>query len=131
MTQIHIFPEGKVNQPRMKISDGLMRFKWGVSQMVLRSEQPPVIIPMYLQGFDNVMPEDRTYLKFLPKLGKKITVSFGSPAGITHEVQGALQEWRKAGTPSFADPLDPEAAVRSRIAEILRNAVHNLGDSLK
>jgi monolysocardiolipin acyltransferase len=28
--QIHIFPEGKINQPTINPDGGLFRFKWGV-----------------------------------------------------------------------------------------------------
>jgi len=41
---------------------------------------PPLIIPMWLTGFDKLMPEHRSFpYKYLPKLGIKLGVAFGKP----------------------------------------------------
>lgn len=40
----------------------------------------PLIIPMWLTGFDKLMPEGRPFpFKFFPKLGVKLGVAFGDP----------------------------------------------------
>lgn len=49
-TQIHIFPEGKVNQHKMNPPGGLFRFKWGIGRIIMDSEVMPEIIPMWLSG---------------------------------------------------------------------------------
>lgn len=48
--QIHIFPEGKVNQHKMNPAGGLFRFKWGVGRIIMDSKIMPEIIPMWISG---------------------------------------------------------------------------------
>ncbi|KAI9502147.1 tafazzin exon 5 and exon 9 deleted variant long form, partial [Coemansia spiralis] len=38
---VHVFPEAKVNQ-----ENELLRFKWGVSRMIMEAERTPIVIPM-------------------------------------------------------------------------------------
>lgn len=81
---VHLFGEGKVCQPpRYPQVNGvthLQRFKWGVGRVVMEANVLPLIIPMWLTGFDKLMPEGRPIpLKFLPKLGVKLGVAFGDP----------------------------------------------------
>ncbi|KAG8905673.1 hypothetical protein FRB99_008446 [Tulasnella sp. 403] len=131
---IHIFPEGKVNQVKLHSERGLLRFKWGVSHMMLKAKQPPLVIPMYLEGFDDVMPENRGFPKFLPRLGAKIRVTFGDPTGITEEVHSAINRWKlelpNKGGESQTEGLDNEARVRISLTEVLQRAVKNLGDKV-
>jgi len=52
---------------------------------------PPVIIPMWLTGFDNLMPENRPFpWKFIPRLGCKLSITFGNPLS-PQEIQAALR----------------------------------------
>jgi len=52
--------------------------------------QPPIIIPMWLTGFDELMPENRSApWKFLPKAGVSLSVTFGNPVN-NEEVREAL-----------------------------------------
>ncbi|KAJ1795718.1 Lyso-phosphatidylcholine acyltransferase, partial [Coemansia sp. RSA 2399] len=48
---VHVFPEARVNQ-----ESELLRFKWGVSRMIMESERIPIVIPMYLSGMSKVLP---------------------------------------------------------------------------
>lgn len=71
---IHVFPEGFIHQhPSVR----MRYFKWGVSRLILESEPLPTIIPMFIAGTENVMPESRTFPRFLPRVGKKIRIAFG------------------------------------------------------
>lgn len=71
---VHIFPEGRIHQQ----SDGTMRyFKWGVSRLILEAEPAPDIVPMYIEGFENVMHESRGWPRFLPRAGKSVRITFG------------------------------------------------------
>lgn len=81
---VHLFGEGKVCQPpRYPQVNGvthLQRFKWGVGRVVMEANVLPLIIPMWLTGFDKLMPEGRPFpSKYLPKLGVKLGVAFGDP----------------------------------------------------
>ncbi|KAG8942361.1 hypothetical protein FRC04_003814 [Tulasnella sp. 424] len=128
---IHIFPEGKVNQVKLHPGRGLLRFKWGVAHMMLRARVPPKVIPMYLEGFDDVMPENRGFPRFLPRLGSKIRVTFGEPAEITQEVGDVIREWKSQPHGKMEeDEADPEAGVRIALTDVLQRAVRRLGDSV-
>ena len=71
---IHIFPEGKVHQH----PDKTMRyFKWGVARLILEAEPLPQIVPMWIDGFSEVMHETRQTPRWVPRAGKTVKVVFG------------------------------------------------------
>ncbi|WAR57859.1 hypothetical protein PtB15_5B89 [Puccinia triticina] len=80
---VHIFPEGKVNQSRLNkssINPELLRFKWGVSRLVLESKHEPIILPMWLKGFDHVMPEGRpSPYNMMPRLNQSLSIKISHP----------------------------------------------------
>lgn len=91
---VHLFGEGKVNQPpNYPRSHGvarLPRFKWGVGRILMETAIPPVIIPMWLTGFDKLMPEHRVSpYKYFPKLGIRLGVAFGDPIPV-EEIMAVL-----------------------------------------
>jgi monolysocardiolipin acyltransferase len=46
----------------------------------METPQPPIIIPMWITGFDKLMPEGRRFpFKFMPRLGAQLSVTFGDP----------------------------------------------------
>ncbi|EPQ29195.1 uncharacterized protein PFL1_03482 [Pseudozyma flocculosa PF-1] len=73
---IHLFPEGYVN---VGTTTKLRRFKWGLSRMILEAQQTPVVVPIWITGFDRLMPEPRSWPKFLPRLGASVSITFGEP----------------------------------------------------
>jgi len=89
---IHIFPEGRINQS----PDKTMRyFKWGVARLILEPVECPDIVPMFIEGLDQIMPEDRKFPRFIPRMGKKITITFGKELD-TETVFGDLRKrWRE------------------------------------
>ncbi|KAF8204854.1 hypothetical protein BJ912DRAFT_840407 [Pholiota molesta] len=82
---VHLYGEGKVNQPHTYPLDEdgqarLPRFKWGVGRILMEAKVPPVVIPMWLTGFDKLMPEGRAFpYKYLPRIGARLTITFGDP----------------------------------------------------
>ncbi|KAK0674248.1 putative lysophosphatidylcholine acyltransferase [Cercophora samala] len=71
---VHVFPEGLVHQhPDVD----LRYFKWGVARLILESEPSPDVVPMFIDGTQKCMAEDRGFPKFLPRVGKKVKVTFG------------------------------------------------------
>ncbi|KAJ7162548.1 acyltransferase-domain-containing protein [Mycena crocata] len=93
---VHFFGEGKINQPNTYPQhDGvayLPRFKWGVGRVLMEVSALPIIIPMWLSGFDTLMPEGRSFpYNYLPRPGKHISVTFGEPLD-----PGELEELRMA-----------------------------------
>lgn len=72
-------------------------FKWGVARLILEPDVCPDIVPMWIEGHNEIYPEDRKILRPFPRLGKKCAVWFGQNVGGAKE--GAFQElrerWRK------------------------------------
>lgn len=92
---VHLFGEGKVNQPpdypRTNGVARLPRFKWGVGRILMETAVPPLIIPMWLTGFDKLMPEHRSFpYKYFPRLGIRLGVVFGDPMP-AEEITAALR----------------------------------------
>ncbi|TLS29804.1 hypothetical protein PpBr36_00333 [Pyricularia pennisetigena] len=74
---VHIFPEACVHQHPER---ALRYFKWGVARLVLESgPEPPDVVPMFIDGTDCVMSEDRGFPRFLPRIGRRVRVVFGEP----------------------------------------------------
>ncbi|KAF1961765.1 hypothetical protein CC80DRAFT_531584 [Byssothecium circinans] len=71
---VHIFPEGMIHQSEAKT---MRYFKWGVSRLILESDPMPDIVPMWIEGLDEVMHESRTFPRFLPRPFKNISITFG------------------------------------------------------
>ncbi|KAF9452156.1 acyltransferase-domain-containing protein [Macrolepiota fuliginosa MF-IS2] len=162
---VHLYGEGKVNQPDTYTQDAngfarLPRFKWGVGRMVMESKTPPVIIPMWLTGFEQLMPEGRAFpYKYFPRPGAELTVTFGNPIS-TKTIRQGLQGWDSGLVSGSVDKdEDPKgwlvdevqrrserrhreapegtaraaeelSKVRARVTAIIHDAVENLGRSV-
>ncbi|EED84205.1 predicted protein [Postia placenta Mad-698-R] len=126
---IHLFGEGKVNQPATDPAQDpakLLRFKWGVGRIVMETANTPVIIPMWLTGFDRLMPEGRSFpWKFIPRPRISLSVTFGKPID-ANEIRNALHTHRAtpgvSGSTSggLSDPRRPHEEQKS--SEISRAA---------
>jgi hypothetical protein len=66
---VHVFPEGGVN-----VTHDWMRLKWGVARIVMDAKVPPLVIPIWHEGLEDVLPNRSPYI---PKIGKKVTVVIG------------------------------------------------------
>ncbi|KAJ7755613.1 acyltransferase-domain-containing protein [Mycena maculata] len=123
---IHLFGEGKVNQPNTYAQrDGiahLPRFKWGVGRVLMEAAALPPIIPMWLSGFDTLMPEGRAFpYKYLPRPGKHLSVTFGEP----------LDPCELEALRASAGTTDAEIAqTRIAITAAVHRAVEALGRSV-
>lgn len=72
---IHIFPEGMIHQAKEKT---MRYFKWGIARLILESSECPDIVPIWIEGFDQIMHEDRGFPRFLPRPFKNVSITFGS-----------------------------------------------------
>ncbi|KAG2336666.1 hypothetical protein BDR05DRAFT_942133 [Suillus weaverae] len=133
---VHLFGEGKVNQPpnypRTNGVARLPRFKWGVGRILMETAVPPLIIPMWLTGFDKLMPEHRSSpYKYFPRLGIQLGVAFGDPISV-EEIAAALSAHSHAGE-RFAPGWDAMErkrqmdVMRSDLTAIIQRAVEALG----
>lgn len=53
-------------------------FKWGVARLILEASECPDVVPIWLEGLDQVMHESRKFPRFLPRAGKNISITFGN-----------------------------------------------------
>ncbi|KAL2820893.1 hypothetical protein BDW59DRAFT_181339 [Aspergillus cavernicola] len=89
---VHIFPEGKIHQAPSKT---MRYFKWGVARLILEASECPDVVPLWLEGFDQVMHESREFPRFLPRPGKEVSVTFGQKVD-TDAVFGEMRSrWQK------------------------------------
>ncbi|KAH8365263.1 hypothetical protein KR084_007211 [Drosophila pseudotakahashii] len=72
---IHVFPEGKVNMEKEEL-----RLKWGVGRIIYESPKVPIILPMWHEGMDDLLPNVEPYVI---QRGKKVTVNVGQPLDLT------------------------------------------------
>lgn len=91
---IHIFPEGRVHQQDHKT---MRYFKWGVARLILEPDICPDIVPMWIEGNDQIMHESRTWPRFLPRFSRRCGLWFGENVGgeentIFHELR---RKWQK------------------------------------
>ncbi|KAI4141706.1 MAG: hypothetical protein L6R39_005215 [Caloplaca ligustica] len=75
---IHIFPEGRVHQHPQKM---MRYFKWGVARLILEPDVCPDIVPMWIEGTDQIMHESRTWPRFIPRVNKRCGIWFGENVG--------------------------------------------------
>jgi len=69
-------------------------------RIIMEADTPPVVIPMWLTGFDQLMPEGRPFPhKYLPRIGIKLSVTFGEPVP-PEELREALVVKNSDGDPT-------------------------------
>lgn len=73
---VHIFPEGRVNVAKEHI-----RFKWGVGRLVADCGAAPLIVPVWHEGMDRVLPNQEPYLL---NFRKQVFLNVGEPIQIHH-----------------------------------------------
>ncbi|KAI5297317.1 hypothetical protein KEM55_004867 [Ascosphaera atra] len=89
---MHIFPEGKVHQTTEKT---MRYFKWGVSRLILEASECPDIVPIWLEGTDDVMHETRGFPRFLPRAFKRVSITFGRKFDGDETFGDLRGRWRK------------------------------------
>lgn len=88
---VHIFPEGMIHQHPDKV---MRYFKWGVARLILESEPCPDVLPMWIDGPQEVMNENRTWPRPFPRPGKEVTVTFGELADREAVFEPFREKWR-------------------------------------
>lgn len=68
---IHVFPEGKVNMDKEEL-----RLKWGVGRIIYESPKIPIILPIWHEGMDDLLPNVEPYVI---QRGKQVTLNVGQP----------------------------------------------------
>lgn len=65
-----------------------LRFKWGIGRIIYESPVLPIIIPIWHEGMDTVLPN---YPPYILQLRKKVTINIGQPIDLK-ELVGKLKE---------------------------------------
>jgi monolysocardiolipin acyltransferase len=76
-------------------SKSLRYFKWGVSRLILESEPLPEIIPIFIDGNQEVMHESRKWPRFIPRAGKNIRIAFGEKVDGEKIFGDLRQRWQR------------------------------------
>jgi len=95
--------------------------------MVMESAIPPVIIPVWLTGFDQLMPLGRAFpCNYLPRPGAELSVTFGNPIPLDFIHQGLLS------TTNMVTEAQNSMVKQSRswVTSIIQEAVEDLGRSV-
>ena len=56
-------------------------FKWGVARLILEPDTCPDIVPIWLEGNEQIMHESREWPRWIPRLGKNVGIWFGVNVG--------------------------------------------------
>jgi len=89
---IHIFPEGMTHQHPDKV---MRYFKWGVARLILEAEPCPDVLPIWIDGPQDVYSNDRSWPRPVPRPGKDIRIAFGDLVDIETVFEPYRQRWRE------------------------------------
>ncbi|XP_072026963.1 tafazzin-like [Amphiura filiformis] len=103
---VHFFPEGKVN-----MTDGFLRFKWGIGRVISECKKLPIIIPFWHIGMDDIL---HNYPPYIPRIGHRVTMCVGEPI----DLRELLAEIR-------TKELSPVEA-RKKITDVIQEEMKNL-----
>lgn len=121
---VHIFPEAFVHQVYPPYRYTLRYFHWGVSRLLLESSRPPIVVPIYAYGFDDIIPEDKepdySLLKRMGKTGLKVKI--GNPLD-EEKIGQYRQEWVdlvQSKTNKIMDATDTELSGNNEEMALIR-----------
>lgn len=127
---VHVFPEACCHQSP---NSNLRYFKWGISRLILESDPAPEFIPMFIHGTQDIMPEDRGFPKFLPRVGNKIRVVIGKPTDVDAVFGRERDEWKQLvsrGDPELLTHGHEAVQLRIQVAKSVRDEVSKLRESI-
>uniref|UniRef100_A0A914HBF8 Tafazzin n=1 Tax=Globodera rostochiensis TaxID=31243 RepID=A0A914HBF8_GLORO len=104
---VHIFPEGRVTRERLRI-------KWGIGRLIAESNKPPMLLPIWVRGMEDVWT---TRAPYRPRFWKTVEVSIGDPIDTTIWLDGL----------SFAD--ESELGRRKRLADLVQAELYGMGNN--
>ncbi|KAJ3867662.1 acyltransferase-domain-containing protein [Lentinula novae-zelandiae] len=128
---VHLFGEGKVNQPDtyQKDENGfavLPRFKWGVGRILSSTARSPIVIPMWITGFDKLMPEGRSFpFKYFPRIGARLSITFGEPLPLD-QIRSTQVRVSSDRHPEQTQ-IDFDARMRTEITTAIHKTILTLG----
>lgn len=127
---VHVFPEACCHQQE---DASLRYFKWGISRLILESEPAPDFIPIFAHGLHRVMPENRGWPRWAPRVGNRIRFAIGEVANVDELFGDYRAAWRELAAKKDPNVLqqDPEAVrLRIEVAKTVRYEVEKLRQDL-
>ncbi|KAK7418864.1 Lyso-phosphatidylcholine acyltransferase [Neonectria magnoliae] len=127
---VHVFPEACCHQSS---DSGLRYFKWGISRLILESDPAPEFIPMFIHGTQNIMPEDRGWPKWAPRIRTKVKVVIGQPTDVDQLFGTHRAAWRnlvEKGDPELLKHSAEAVELRVAVARKVRHEVEKLRESM-
>lgn len=127
---VHIYPEGRVRQ------HGMGYFKQGIGKMIalsyLERGVPPIILPLYHEGVENVMPQDPETNKLksiIPRTRQEIYAIAGDIVSVDDILSRMMPSCERAGGVS----QDPPECLKmyQELADFLGTAVRLLRVELR
>ncbi|KAF2674273.1 hypothetical protein BT63DRAFT_6273 [Microthyrium microscopicum] len=128
---LHVFPEGRVHQhPEHR----LRYFKWGVARLILETEPCPDVVPIFLEGIKDIMALDRPSPKWLPRIFKSVSITFG--ARVDEGIFSQFRErWRtlreRAGLSREGEEMTEELMHGQEAQELRIAVVKTLRDEME
>ncbi|OWB56263.1 hypothetical protein B5S28_g2158 [[Candida] boidinii] len=137
---VHIFPEGYVCQLEPPHNNSMRFFRWGAARLILEPTVAPIVVPIFSNGFEKIVPEGITedlFDRISPQnFGEQILVNIGKAID-DKIIEGFRNEWRELCNKFYskANPNDltfdlkfgDEAGkLRSKVAAYLREKVAEL-----
>lgn len=101
---VHIYPEGCVHQTQNKT---MRYFKWGVARLILEPNECPDVVPMWIEGFNDIMHEDRRFPRFLPRPFNRVSITFGDKVDSEAIFGDMRRRWRQIK--AKAEEASPES----------------------
>ena len=127
---IHVFPEACCHQS----PDSTLRyFKWGISRLILESDPAPEFIPMFVHGTQLIMPEDRGWPRWAPRLRNRIRMIIGEPTDVDKLFGSQRAAWRKlveAGETGEARDSPEAVQLRIEVARGVRDEIEKLREEM-
>lgn len=62
----------------------VFRLKWGIGRLIYESPIPPLVVPIYHLGMDDVLPNEPPYRL---KIRKKVTMNYGDPIDFSELIE--------------------------------------------
>lgn len=70
-------------------------FKWGVSRLILEPPECPDIVPIFIDGTNEIMHESRAFPRFVPRAGKHVSVAIGESIDTEERFGDLRRRWRE------------------------------------